>query len=114
MKTLISMLLVLLIVSCKQQKNNAPIVKEQTNTIEKDSIDEWITLFDGSSLNNWRGYLSDSIYQEWTIEDGTLAFTPSESGGKNIITKAKYTNFILSVEWKISEGGNSGIFWGVF
>ena len=34
--------------------------------------------------------------------------------GKNIISKEKYTNFILSLEWKISEAGNSGIFWGVY
>ena len=42
-----------------------------------------------------------------------MVFNPSNVGGKNIITKEKYTNFILSLEWKISEVGNSGIFWGV-
>ncbi len=43
-----------------------------------------------------------------------MAFTPGKEGGKNIITKDKYTNFILSLEWKISERGNSGVFWGIF
>ncbi|WP_034044591.1 3-keto-disaccharide hydrolase [Wocania ichthyoenteri] len=115
MKSLIKILLVLLvIVSCKQQKNNTPIGEEQINTDEKKLVEEWITLFDGYSLDNWRGYLSDSIYPEWSIENGTLAFTPGGKGGKNIITKEKYTNFVLSLEWKVSEGGNSGIFWSVF
>ncbi|MFD1162381.1 MULTISPECIES: 3-keto-disaccharide hydrolase [Hwangdonia] len=115
MKSLIQLLLVLLaIVSCKQKNTNSPIQKDEVNSIEADVTGEWITLFDGSSLDNWRGYLADSMYPEWTIENKTLAFTPSENGGKNIITNEKYTNFVLSLEWKISEGGNSGIFWGVY
>ena len=43
-----------------------------------------------------------------------MKFTPDEDGGKNIVTKDEYTNFKLSLEWKISEGGNSGIFWSVY
>ena len=43
---------------------------------------KWITLFDGSSFNNWRGYLTEEIHPEWTIEDGVMAFTPGEQGGK--------------------------------
>lgn len=70
-------------------------------------------LFDGTSFDNWRGYLAEDIYPEWSIEDGAMLFTPSENGGRNIITKKTYTNFVLSLEWKISEGGNSGVFWGV-
>jgi len=115
MKSLIQSLFVLLIlVSCKVNKNNTTIEKQEDKVIDKNLEEEWITLFDGASLDNWRGYLADNIYSEWAIEDGTLAFTPSEGGGKNIITKQKFTNFVLSLEWKISEGGNSGIFWSVF
>ena len=80
---------------------------------ESDSSSDWTILFDGTSLDNWRGYLSEDIYPEWTIQDEVMVFNPSNVGGKNIITKEKYTNFILSLEWKISEVGNSGIFWGV-
>ena len=75
---------------------------------------EWIILFDGSNYDNWRGYLDEDMYAEWVIQDGAMFFTPGTKGGKNIISKEKYTNFILSLEWKISEGGNSGIFWGVY
>ena len=115
MKSSMYLLIVLMItVSCKQQKENTSIKKEKSEVVEEKMTQEWTTLFDGSSLNNWRGYLSDSMHPEWTIEDGTMAFIPGEHGGKNIITKEKYTNFVLSLEWKISEGGNSGIFWSVF
>ncbi len=52
----------------------------------------------------------------WTIEDGTLFFPGRESGSKteyNLVTDNDYTDFKLSLEWKISEAGNSGIMWGV-
>lgn len=100
-----------LLISCKQEKKDTTIKNEDVKTVVKE---EWITLFDGTSLNNWRGYLSDSIYSEWSIEDGTMVFTPGKEGDKNIISKEKFTNFILSLEWKISEGGNSGIFWSIY
>lgn len=87
-------------------------MKPQTKADNPDN--EWTILFDGSNMDHWRGYLEDGMPSEWQIEDGAMAFTPGENGKKNIITKEKYTNFILSLEWKISERGNSGIFWGVF
>jgi len=116
-KRIMYVLVLIAIVSCKEfskesestQKGNEMLKEEISNNESK-----WITLFDGSSFNNWRGYLKEEMHSEWTIEDGTMAFTPGELGGKNIISKQKFTNFILSLEWKISEGGNSGIFWGVF
>ena len=102
-------------ISCKNKakestKSEAKIDKEAG----VETTDDWVYLFDGSNYNHWRGYLDENMYTEWTIEDGAMVFTPSEEGGKNIITKDTYTNFILSLEWKISEGGNSGIFWSVF
>ena len=84
------------------------------NTIENQPESDWIYLFDGTNFDKWRGYLSEGMYPEWTIEDGAMVFTPSGEGGKNIITKDTFTDFELSLEWKISEGGNSGFFWSVY
>ncbi len=46
-----------------------------------------------------------------------MVFYPPENRPKgesyNIVTDKEYKNFVLRLEWKISEGGNSGIFWGV-
>ncbi len=103
--------------SCKEKTKEESLNMDEnmeTTEVEKaDENSEWIVLFDGTSFDNWRGYLSETMYDNWTIEDGAMAFTPGEEGGKNIITKDQYTNFVLSLEWKISEAGNSGIFWGV-
>ena len=102
--------------ACNQTEKKSQEKVETQNTVsskETPNKEGWTILFDGSSLDNWRGYLSENIYPEWTIQDDAMVFTPGKVGGKNIITKEKYTNFILSLEWKISEAGNSGIFWGV-
>ncbi len=115
MKSFIYLLVTLVvIVSCKQKKEKTPVEDNIVEVKEESLTKEWITLFDGTSFDNWRGYLAEEMHSEWTIEDGAMVFTPGEEGGKNIITKEKYTDFILSLEWKISEGGNSGIFWSVF
>ncbi|MGC1205641.1 MAG: DUF1080 domain-containing protein [Flavobacteriaceae bacterium] len=105
----------IVIFACKDKtKQNEEALIEVKEEVEVKTESEWITLFDGTNFDNWRGYLTDEMYPEWTIEDGAMLFTPSEKGGKNIITKDTYTNFVLSLEWKISEGGNSGIFYGVY
>ena len=101
--------------ACKETPKD--VVKE---TAEKEEVSmkktdsEWMTLFDGTNFDNWRGYGEEGMHPEWVVEDGAMAFTPGETGGKNIISKQKFTNFVLSIEWKISEGGNSGIFWSVY
>ena len=79
---------------------------------------EWITLFDGTSTVGWRAYNGEQLPPQWVIVDGALTFeTESKNeedfeGGKDIIYAAEeFDNFELSLEWKISEGGNSGIFY---
>ena len=76
-------------------------------------VDGWTILFDGTSYEHWRGFQNEAVPEEWSIDDGSMVYSPSSEGGKTILTKKKYTNFELSLEWKISKGGNSGIFWGV-
>ena len=112
----ISLLIVLVFfIACKQKNTSESSVDTKNVEVvktESKSTEDWHVLFDGTSFKNWKGYLKDEMPKEWTIEDNAMVFTPSGKGA-NIITKEKFTNFILSLEWKISEGGNSGIFWGV-
>ena len=112
-KLILLSIIVLIISSCKEKAKEFKGIEIEEEVLAEQKP-EWVMLFDGTSLDNWRGYLKDEMYDEWTIEDGAMVFTPSEEGGKNIITKKAYTNFELSLEWKISEGGNSGIFWSVY
>ncbi len=77
----------------------------------------YTVIFDGTSLNGWRGYGKDNVPARWTIEDGCLKFTgtgagESQSGdGGDIIFTKKFKNFELKFDWKISKGGNSGVFY---
>ncbi len=85
------------------------------NTLSQQEKEEgWELLFDGTSAEHWRGYNMDRFPDEaWVAEDGVLAFYPTvEEGwaGLDIITKEKYQDFEFTAEWKIEEGGNSGIF----
>ncbi|WP_228852498.1 3-keto-disaccharide hydrolase [Aegicerativicinus sediminis] len=109
------LLTLVLVLSCKDKSEDETLATEKFVDEEvKVEENDWIYLFDGTNLDHWRGYLADSIYANWTIEqDGTLMFTPDPEGYKNIITKDTYESFILSLDWRISEGGNSGIFWAV-
>lgn len=113
MKKLIVLLIAVSLFGCKKEKDQATKEMEKETAVEATQDNDWIMLFDGKSMDNWRGYGSETMHPEWTIEGDAMAFTPGVKGGKNIITKGKYTNFMLSLEWKISENGNSGIFWGV-
>jgi hypothetical protein len=68
----------------------------------------WRTLFDGSSLDAWRGYKGAAIPSGWHIVGNTLA---KDVPVADIVTKDEFSDFELEIEWKIGEGGNSGIFY---
>lgn len=62
-------------------------------------------------LTAWRAYVThDSMPDGWKIEDGVISL---EKGGKGqfLVTKEEFGNFDLMFEWKISTGGNSGVFY---
>lgn len=71
-------------------------------------VDDWEVLFDGSSLGAWRGYMAGPPPDGWRIADETLHFS---DGRGDIMTRASFGDFELELEWKVSAGGNSGIFY---
>ncbi len=95
--------LTLIGLSCKQQV-------EQPNTLSPlEEAEGWTLLFDGESIDQWRSYLKDEL-TGWIVEDGNMkALGMGGDKGGDIITLREYENFKLSLEWKISTGGNSGI-----
>lgn len=68
----------------------------------------WELLFDGTSLDKWRGYKGKPLPGAWGAEGETLHFTPGKPGG-DIVTKETFRNFELRLEWKVAPGGNSGV-----
>jgi hypothetical protein len=72
------------------------------------SNDGWRSLFDGTTMSEWRGYKTETIPNGWHVVDGTIA---KERGTGDIISKDEFGDFELELEWKIGEAGNSGIFY---
>jgi hypothetical protein len=125
---LLTLLFLILMISCKspadkkseegtKEEEAAEIVAEP-NTLTQSEIDEgWVLLFDGTTPTGWRGYNQETFPDGgWEVVDGTLHCIGSGRGeaggtGGNIITDKKYKWFEFQLEWKIGEGGNSGIFY---
>lgn len=90
----------------------APLTAEDTLTVEQKK-EGWMLLFDGKSLEGWKKYKGQQPEngKHWTAQDGVL--TLETPGGGDLITEKKFENFELSLEYKISEGGNSGVMFHV-
>ncbi len=71
----------------------------------------WKLLFDGRTLDGWRGFRKDAPTDGWAVEDGCI--TLAKSGAGDLITEEQFENFMLELEWKVEPGGNSGIFFHV-
>jgi len=69
---------------------------------------DWKVLFDGKSLDAWRGYKSDAVPKGWVVENGTLT---KHDRVADIVSKDEFDNFELTIDWKIGAAGNAGIFY---
>ncbi len=84
----------------------------QTNQLtDSEKKSGWELLFDGETTKGWRNYKKDGVSDGWKIIDGALV--RSDRGAGDIITEKKYGAFELSLEYKISKGGNSGVMFHV-
>jgi hypothetical protein len=80
---------------------------EAMNTLTEAERDAgWELLFDGETMQGWRGYNRPDFPSGWSAEDGMLVRT---GPGGDIITDRQFTDFELSLEWRVEEGGNSGV-----
>ena len=77
----------------------------------------WQLLFDGTSTAGWHGYNKQDT-KAWTIEDCSLKTTGTQGNygsdkRADLVTDTEFTNFELTLDWKASTGGNSGVIYGV-
>lgn len=123
---LIFLFAIMFVFGCKNKTEKAvgEVVEETVEAAStEESASEWITLFDGSSMDEWQAYMGGEAPSQWKIEDGAMVFNPPTdderkgADGKrlsfNIVSKKEFTSFVLSMEWRIADTGNSGIFWAV-
>ena len=108
MKKNILLILISISLSCSNQNKN--------------KSNEWINLFDGSSLDGWRAYNGDQMPPGWKIVDSVLTFNTKQileqdydyKGNRDIMYgDEEFENFELYLEWKIPKGGNSGIYYHI-
>lgn len=69
----------------------------------------WQLLFDGRTLDAWRGYRREALPDAgWEIRDGTVR-TVAKVKGAELITRRKFTDFEFAWEWRVAPGGNNGV-----
>jgi hypothetical protein len=81
---------------------------------DREKAEGWNLLWDGKTTEGWRGAKLDKFPEHgWNIANGILSVEESDGAesrnGGDIVTIDKYENFILEVDFKITEGANSGI-----
>jgi hypothetical protein len=86
----------------------------------KEKKEGWILLFNGKDFTGWRQINATAMPKNWIIEDDAMKVFTAEgkkpgqgSGGDILYSPEKFKNFELSVDWKTSKMGNSGIFYCV-
>lgn len=87
-------------------------VEAQSGDWKAERTSTAIALFDGSNLDHFRGYAQEKVGDGWKIVDGALHLDGKKRTG-DIVTKEQFGSFELEFEWKISEGGNSGVMYRV-
>ncbi len=77
------------------------------NTLtEQEQSEGWELVFDGTATAGWHTYGKQGT-QGWEAIDGELVRV---AGGGDIVTDRVYQDFEMVLDWKVEEGGNSGVF----
>jgi hypothetical protein len=82
---------------------------------DQEKKEGWELLFDGTSTRGWHIYGEGDVPSVWSAADGALTCDPAakDVAFGDLVTNHSYRNFDLKFEWKITKGGNSGVFFNV-
>jgi hypothetical protein len=108
--------LVLALMACSRPPKAEPLASAAGQSgAPQPTTDAWQALFDGTSLQHFRGYCRADVPARWRIEDGELHLVGTRdrdrSTGGDLITRDLFGDFELELEWRIATGGNSGVFY---
>lgn len=107
-----------------KQHRETSNLKEENILTQTENEQGWILLFDGKTLNGWRG-LGRAIVPEhlWKVENGTIRNIGAgevasiadgqPTGGGDLMTTETFDNFELYFEWRIGKAGNTGLKYNV-
>src|SRR5687768_1054624 len=96
---------VVLALSLLLQSGSAATTGPNTLTPEEKAAG-WQLLFDGRTLEGWRGYRRDTLPETgWEITEGILRTVPKVRGGE-LITRKKFSDFEFTWDWRVPAGGN--------
>lgn len=114
LKTLGFLTAAAIFVSCSSTKQTGMNNGDANTLTAKEKKEGWQLLFDGTSLNNFHTYGSQTVALPWEAADGAIHLSLANKsawpkGSKDIVTNEEYDNFHFSTEWKIAKNGNSGI-----
>jgi hypothetical protein len=109
-----ALLVTVLLLNCVFAQNSKPAEASPNTLSATEMKDGWRLLFDGKTMNGWRGAYMDSLPKKgWEVRDGMLIVRESGGGeasfGGDIVTIEQFSNFDLGVDFKLTEGANSGI-----
>lgn len=93
-------------ISCTQQQTGPNIL---TNQEEKEG---WTLLFNGTNTQGWHVYNKGDVPSVWSVQNGELICDPAakDVAFGDLVSNQSFQDFELAFEWKISTGGNSGVF----
>ncbi len=103
-----------LMAACSAPKTEEAAMQDSV-AVETTPVEEWISLFDGQTLNGWSKYGGGEVGKAWKIENGELFLDATNKAGwqtgdgGDIVTNEEFENFHLKYEWKIAQNGNSGV-----
>ncbi|HLN54860.1 MAG TPA: DUF1080 domain-containing protein [Bacteroidales bacterium] len=107
MRKLTGSIVALIMVTCVTVTGQ-PDIKDNSLT-KKEKNEGWTLLFDGKTTDQWTSAGQKYVPADhWTVENGSLVIKPGSNGG-DIVTKEKFVNFELSVDFMYAPGANSGI-----
>lgn len=87
----------------------AATAQEHNNLTKKERKAGWQLLWNGRDLSGWKSNSPNGdMNKGWKAVDGELVIM-ARSGAGDIITEKRYHDFELSIDFKITEGANSGI-----
>lgn len=105
----LSMLLLVMLLPLAVAQSASPPPAPKPRLTAEEQKDGWQLLFDGETIAGWKGVnTKDFPYDGWAIEDGYLRTVKPGPAG-DIVTTSEFRDFEFSFEWKIEEGGNSGV-----